>query len=102
LIYWSPWDKPYEESKGPDRFSLTEILAGKWDTYIDSWGDGAKAFGKTFFVSFCNEMNGDWFPWSGCYYGGKNGGNEVLKRLGGMWSIAFVRVAPTTSAGFSM
>jgi len=79
IIYWSPWDKPYEESKGPDRFALTEILAGKWDTYIDAWADGAKEFGKPFFVSFCNEMNGDWFPWSGCFYGGKNGGNEVFK-----------------------
>lgn len=80
MIYWSPWDKPYDESKGPDRFSLLEILAGKWDAYIDKWADGAKAFGKPFFVSFCNEMNGDWFPWSGCYYGGENGGNEVFKK----------------------
>lgn len=80
MVYWSPWDKPYDEKKGPDRFSLKEILAGKWDSYIDMWADGAKAFGKPFFVSFCNEMNGDWFPWSGIYYGGKKGGNEVLKK----------------------
>jgi hypothetical protein len=80
MVYWSPWDKPYEESKGPDRFSLTEILAGKWDAYIDMWADGAKEFGKPFFVSFCNEMNGDWFPWSGCFYGGENGGNEIFKK----------------------
>lgn len=31
LIYWSPWDKPYVEDKGPDRFSLDAIVAGKWD-----------------------------------------------------------------------
>jgi len=80
MVFWSPWDKPYEESKGPDQFSLKEILAGKWDSYIDEWADGAKAFGKPFFVSFCNEMNGDWFPWSGEYYGGQNGGNEVFKK----------------------
>ncbi|MDD5200265.1 MAG: glycosyl hydrolase [Terrimicrobiaceae bacterium] len=70
LIFWSPWDKPYEQLKGPDRFSLTSILAGKWDAYIDRWAAGAKAFGRPFLVSLCNEMNGDWFPWSGCYYGG--------------------------------
>ena len=29
LVFWSPWDKPYEEDRGPDKFSLTEILAGK-------------------------------------------------------------------------
>ncbi|MEI6073424.1 MAG: glycosyl hydrolase [Verrucomicrobiae bacterium] len=80
LVFWSPWDKPYEQQKGPDRFSLTEILAGKWDAYIDSWADAAKEFGQPFFVSFCNEMNGSWFPWSGCFYGAENGGNEVFKR----------------------
>lgn len=80
LVFWSPWDKPYEERKGPDKFGLRAILAGKWDSYIDMWADGAKAFGKPLFVSLCNEMNGDWFPWSGNFYGGENGGNEVFKK----------------------
>jgi beta-mannanase len=71
MVYWSPWDKPYEEDKGPDKFGLTEILAGKWDAYIDMWADSAKQFGHPFFVSLCNEMNGSWFPWSGCFYGGE-------------------------------
>jgi hypothetical protein len=31
LVYWSPWDRPYEQDHGPDRFSLDTILAGKWD-----------------------------------------------------------------------
>jgi hypothetical protein len=39
LVFWSPWDKPYEEDRGPDKFGLTEILAGKWDAYIDKWAD---------------------------------------------------------------
>lgn len=69
LIFWSPWDKPYESNAGPDRFSLTEILAGRRDAYIDAWADGAKQFGHPFFVSLCNEMNGSWFPWSGFFYG---------------------------------
>ena len=25
---------------------------------------------KPMLVSLCNEMNGDWFPWAGAYYGG--------------------------------
>lgn len=89
MVYWSPWDKPYDENKGPDRFALTEILAGKWDSYIDKWGDGAKEFGQPFFVSFCNEMNGDWFPWSGYYYGAENGGAEVFKKA---WRYVVERV----------
>ena len=70
LVFWSPWDKPYEQNRGPDRFSLFEIINGKWDAYIDKWGDAARAFGHPIIVVFGVEMNGDWFPWSGVYYGG--------------------------------
>jgi beta-mannanase len=70
LVFWSPWDRPYEQNTGPDRFSLTAILAGTWDKYIDDWANAARAFGKPMIVVFANEMNGDWFPWSGAYYGG--------------------------------
>ena len=70
LVFWSPWDKPYEEDRGPDKFGLTEILAGKWDAYIDKWADAARGFGHPMIVVFGVEMNGTWFPWSGAYYGG--------------------------------
>jgi Glycosyl hydrolase family 26 len=70
LVFWSPWDKPYEEDHGPDKFSLNEILAGKWDAYIDKWADAAREFGHPMIVVFGVEMNGTWFPWSGAYYGG--------------------------------
>jgi hypothetical protein len=70
LLFWSPWDRPYDEDQGPDKFSLTNIAAGKWDVYIDHWADAAKAFGHPVMVSFANEMNGEWFPWSGMFYGG--------------------------------
>ena len=76
LVFWSPWDRPYEESRWPDKFSLTEILAGKWDAYIDKWADAARAFGHPMIVVFGVEMNGDWFPWSGAYYGGSKWDNE--------------------------
>ncbi len=80
LVFWSPWDKPYEQLKGPDSFSLDNILAGKWDAYIDRWAAGAKAFGRPMLVSFCNEMNGDWFPWSGTYYGDQSHAERVGAR----------------------
>jgi len=69
LVFWSPWDKPYVQSRGPDKFSLTSIIEGKWDAYIDKWGDAARDFGHPMIVSFANEMNGEWFPWCGIYYG---------------------------------
>ncbi len=69
LVFWSPWDKPYQQDRGPDRFSLLEILDGKWDAYIDKWADAAREFGHPIIVDFANEANGTWFPWSGTYYG---------------------------------
>jgi hypothetical protein len=69
LIFWSPWDKPYQESKGPDRFSLESIVAGKWDAYIEQWADAARSYDRPMLVAWGLEMNGAWFPWSGCYYG---------------------------------
>src|SRR5207249_1005196 len=70
LLFWSPWDKPYEQNRGPDKFGLNEIIAGKWDDYIDKWADAARNFGHPLIVVFGVEMNGTWFPWSGAYYGG--------------------------------
>jgi hypothetical protein len=69
LLFWSPWDRPYEQNRGPDKFGLREIVAGKWDAYIDQWGDAARAFGHPMIVVFGVEMNGEWFPWSGIFYG---------------------------------
>lgn len=69
LLFWSPWDAPFDEKRGPDKYSLTGILAGKWDSYIDAWADEAAKIPSQFFVSFACEMNGTWFPWSGWFYG---------------------------------
>ncbi|PIU30937.1 MAG: beta-mannanase [Syntrophobacteraceae bacterium CG07_land_8_20_14_0_80_61_8] len=70
LLYWSPWDRPYVQGRGPDRFSLKAILAGRWDAYIDQWADQARQYGKPILVAWGLEMNGTWFPWSGHFYGG--------------------------------
>src|SRR5947208_7450916 len=69
LVFWSPWDRPYEPNRGPDKFNLNDIIAGKWDAYIDKWTSPARDFGHPLIVAFGVEMNGDWFPWSGIYYG---------------------------------
>ncbi len=82
LVFWSPWDKPYEENHKPDRFSLDSIIASRWDKYIDEWAEAAKAFGKPMIVDFANEPNGDWFPWSGIYYGGSQWMPEQKNWLG--------------------
>lgn len=71
LIYWNPWDRTVFESGKPDRFNLTDIIAGKWDGYIETWARDAAATEVPILVSWGLEMNGTWFPWSGVFYGGK-------------------------------
>ena len=70
LVFWSPWDRPYIEGLGPDKYSLTSIIAGEHDAYINRWADGARELAWRIIVSFANEANGSWFPWSGLHYGG--------------------------------
>jgi hypothetical protein len=69
LIFWSPWDRPYKEGLGADKYSLTAIIAGEHDAYIDMWAEHARDFDYPLIVSFANEANGAWFPWSGGVYG---------------------------------
>src|SRR6185503_12337426 len=47
----------------PD-FRLARIIDGTYDAYITTWAKDARVWGKSFFLRFDNEMNGDWqFPW---------------------------------------
>jgi beta-mannanase len=90
LVFWSPWNRPYEEKRGLDDARLDNILAGRWDDYIDRWADAAKAYDRSLLVSWGLEMNGDWYPWSGYYYnhpakaadkeGNRHAGPELYKR----------------------
>ncbi|OGT88973.1 MAG: hypothetical protein A2514_08645 [Gammaproteobacteria bacterium RIFOXYD12_FULL_61_37] len=68
LIYWSPWEPPYYLNMG-GRFTLDKILDGQADGYIDDWAREAKAWGRPLLVSWGMEMNGNWFPWSGLFFG---------------------------------
>jgi len=84
LVYWSPWDKPYEQNRKPDRFNLNAIVDGKWDTYIDAWANSAKEYKRPLFVAWGLEMNGTWFPWSGSFYGSNKpaDSNKITKWAG--------------------
>ncbi len=52
---------------GPEQpaFRLSVIAQGRYDNFITSWAQAAKAWGHPFFLKFDHEMNGWWqFPWS--------------------------------------
>jgi hypothetical protein len=47
----------------PD-FQLSDILSGRYDTYIREFAEAARNWGHSFFLRYDWEMNGDWFPWN--------------------------------------
>ncbi len=71
LVYWLPWESRQDwDAKRIDRYPLYDILAGKYDAYLSDWGEQARDFGRPLLVAWGIEMNGNWFPWSGLFYGG--------------------------------
>lgn len=98
LVFWSPWDRPYKEEAGPDRFRLEEILGGKWDDYIDRWARSARDHGGPILVSWGLEMNGCWFPWSGCYYNKADGGADRAMAGPDIYRSAFRHVVDRVRA----
>jgi hypothetical protein len=43
--------------------SLSEISAGKYDSYIEGWAKSVAEYGHPFFFRWAWEMNGAWFKW---------------------------------------
>ena len=64
IIDWSPWD--LAAGGGPDQpdFQLSDVISGRYDAYIRQWATAAAAWGHPFFLRYCHEMNGTWYPWS--------------------------------------
>lgn len=48
---------------GSNGVSSASIASGAYDSYLASWADAARSYGKPFFFRWEWEMNGRWFPW---------------------------------------
>jgi beta-mannanase len=69
------WE-PMNGSSGVNQphYSLASIVDGAHDSYIRSWAEAAKAYGKPLLIRFAPEMNGNWYPWSEQVNGNSPGG----------------------------
>jgi beta-mannanase len=69
MITWQPqrqpgsWLAPGQTDVDQPAFDLAALASGRYDAYVTSWADAAKAFGGVVFVRLMHEMNGDWYPW---------------------------------------
>ena len=59
---WSSQSIPSSLNE-PD-FQLSDVISGRYDSYIREWATDARDWGRPFFLRFNWEMNGNWFPWS--------------------------------------
>jgi hypothetical protein len=64
VLDWSPSNLASGAYRDQPDFQFSDILAGRYDAYIREWATAAAAWGHPFFLRFCHEMNGTWFPWS--------------------------------------
>jgi hypothetical protein len=71
VVSWSSQSIPSSVSE-PD-YQLSDVISGRYDSYIREWATKAKAWGHPFFLRFDWEMNGNWFPWSEGVNGNKTG-----------------------------
>jgi len=62
VISWNPFD-PNGPTIAQPKYSLSKIVRGDFNAYIDSWATGLAAHGKPVYLKFAHEMNGNWFPW---------------------------------------
>ncbi len=61
MVTWDPW--VYGKGAHQPTYSLTNIIAGNFDSYITQYAQAAKAWGYPFFLRFAQEMNANWYPW---------------------------------------
>ena len=72
VITWEPWVTDFDETKMPgigriedrEKGSMTQVAAGKYDSYIKTWAKEAKSKQKPIYVRLGHEMNEPYrYPW---------------------------------------
>lgn len=58
VIVWQPTDADRSSA-----YRLANVASGKFDPYITTFANAAKAYGSTVILRFAQEMNGPWNPW---------------------------------------
>jgi len=71
VLSWSSQSIPSSLNE-PD-FQLSDLIEGRYDSYIREFAEEARAWGHPFFLRFDWEMNGGWFPWAEGVNGNQSG-----------------------------
>lgn len=71
FVEMEPWNDGNVSGGVP---SMVDIANGKYDTYLNSFASSIAAYGKTTWVTFAHEQNGNWYPWG---HGGSEGTTDA-------------------------
>lgn len=63
-----------DQNRAEKVFTLTNILAGKFDDDLKMWARDASVFGSPILIEWGTEPNGKWFSWNGIWNGGAKEG----------------------------
>jgi hypothetical protein len=112
-ITWEPWDASKGLYTSQPRYRLSNIIDGKFDSYIRAWARSLAAWKHPVLIRFAQEMDGNWFPWSD-YANGNHAGESIqawrhvyrIFELAGatnvkwVWSPAFASTATFPGADY--
>ncbi|MBN2388471.1 MAG: hypothetical protein JXB85_15750 [Anaerolineales bacterium] len=80
-LFWPSRDPANTRSCPPHETGLDDVLAGRYDAYLEQFADRARDWGGKLLLRFLHEFNGDWYTWGGNKNGGAHGGPEKVKRV---------------------
>jgi hypothetical protein len=80
LITWEPW---ITAPAG----TLEAIAAGSYESYVRTFLQAAKDWGKPIMLRFAHEMNGNWYPWDGAHNGGGTGPTAYKKAWAYIYNV---------------
>jgi beta-mannanase len=63
-ITWEPSDASKALYTSQPRYRLSNIIDGKFDTYIRAWARSLGAWKRQVLLRFAQESDGNWFPWA--------------------------------------
>lgn len=83
------WDEP---DIAYQRSFIRLINEGKFDSSLEAQAAALRDFGKPVMIRFGHEMNGNWYPYSGVFIGGKTEGPtnyvKAWRRVHGIFTAA--------------
>lgn len=97
IIFWETMDYNIS-SPEQQNFSYDKILQGQWNNYISSFATSVKSYGGPVIIIPFEEMNGDWYPWSGT----KNNNSPLKHILAYRYIHDFFKDVPNVKFGWAI